>query len=301
MTHGTTLLPCLAVALLVGCGPRQEAAAPMAETRQMGLSRHESDVAVAADAVGQTAAAPVAPASFLAYEHQLTLDVPDAEVATQHARLVKLCAEVAQGGCTLLESRLDVTSERAQGTVRMRVGQAAVKPLLAQMSRLGAVASQATTVEDLAQPMADADKRVAMLTAYRTQLEALRAKSSQDIETAMKIAKEWTQVQTELEAATGERAFLLKRVQTELVTISIQSIQTRPVAEPVREAVAAFGTHMAEAVAGVITAVAYALPWGLGLVALGAGGRQLWRRRRSSHTAASEVQSAPGEGNSNPS
>lgn len=301
MTHAKTLLPCLAVIGMVGCGPRQEASAPMAEVRQTALSRHENDVAGAADAAAPTAAAPVAPASFLAYEHQLTLDVPDAQVATQHARLVKLCAEVAQAGCTLLESRLDVTAERAQGTVRMRVGQAAVKPLLAHMSRLGTVASQATTVEDLAQPMADADKRVAMLAAYRTQLEALRAKSSQDIETAMKIAKEWTQVQTELEAVTGERAFLLKRVQTELVTISIQSIQTRPVAEPVREALATFGTHMAEAAAGVITAAAYALPWGLGLAALGAGGRQLWRRRRSSRPVVPEGQSVPGAGNSSPS
>lgn len=297
MNHGKTMLPCLVAALLVGCAPRQDASAPAVEARKMVLSHAERDAAPQASAEAATAA----PVSFLAYEHQLTLDVPDAQVATQHARLLKLCAEVAQGGCTLLESRLDVTSERAQGTVRMRVGQAAVKPLLAQMSHLGAVASQATTVEDLAQPMADADKRVAMLTAYRTQLEALRAKSSQDIETAMKIAKEWTQVQTELEAVTGERAFLLKRVQTELVTISLQSIQTRPVAEPVREAVVAFGTHVAEAVAGLITALAYGLPWGLGLVVLGAGGRQLWRRQRSSRTPLPEVQSAPAVGNSNPS
>lgn len=280
MTHRNLLPLSMAVALLVGCAPRHEDAvsgAPRAE-----MSRQTTDLrkqaATGAAEAGQSP--PSVQQQFLAYEHNLTLDVADDQVAAQHARLLKLCADVAQAGCTLLESRLDVTSERAQGTVRMRVVQAAVSSMLAAVGRLGTVASQATTVEDLAQPMADADKRIAMLTAYRTQLEALRAKSSQDIETAMKIAKEWTQVQTELESVTGERTFLLKRVQTELVTISIQSIQTRPVAEPIRDALVAFSTHVAEAVAGLITFVAYALPWGVGLGGVVMGGRKLWKRRQ---------------------
>lgn len=284
MKPRVTLLPWLVVAVLAGCAPRHEEAVPSVGAPRVESARYAADMAKQAPAATRMAdtSSPVAdaPPSFLAYEHNLTLDVPDTQVAVQHARLVALCAAVAQGGCTVLESRLDATSGRVQGTIRVRVAQAAVKPFLAEIGRWGPMASQSTTVEDLAQPMADADKRIAMLTAYRTQLEALRAKSSQDIETAMKIVKEWTQVQTELESVSGEKAFLLKRVQTELVTVSIQSVQTRPVAEPVRDALVAFSTHVAEAVAGLITFVAYALPWGVGLGGVVMGGRKLWKRRQ---------------------
>ena len=67
----------------------------------------------------------------------------------------------------------------------------------------GDVTHQSTSAEDLAGPLADQVKRLALLRDYRDRLEALRVKAASAIDSLIKVNHALAQVQAELEAAAG--------------------------------------------------------------------------------------------------
>lgn len=260
---------------LTGCGERAAEHMAAAPAMVAGAPAQEADKAVAD-------AAPAAPRT-LAYEHSLTLDEAEDQVPVLYQKTQQLCQSMPSGACTLLDARLN-TGENANASLRLRVLPAQVKPLLSALRTLGKVNSQSTSVEDLAAPMQDNAKKIAMLTAYRSQLEGLRTQANRDVEAAIKIARELAQVQNELESVSGNLAHLEKRVNTEIVNLSIQSHSSAPFTAPIRAALREFMSNLAQGLASAITFLAYAVPWSLVLGLLGWGLRKLWlkvRRRKA--------------------
>ena len=89
-------------------------------------------------------------------------------------------------------------------------------------------------------------------------------------------------MQSELEAATGTRAHLQQRIDTETLVVSIDSAEVREshAWRSVTDSLHDFGSHLAEAAASAITFVAFAIPWAVVLLPLAWCVRWLWRRRR---------------------
>ena len=277
---------------LGGCSgesaPPREAAtatAPVAAGREVRLP---ADEAAPAAAKMQDAAAE---RPSLAYEHHLTLEVEPAQVAPLHDKALALCRATAAAGCTLLEARVN-SGDESGAFLRLRLAPAELPRLVAALGTMGEVTHRSTSVEDLAAPLGDTQKRIELLTRYRSQLEALQARAGADVESAMKIARELAQVQSELEAVSGERAHLDKRVRTEILHLSIQPARHAALRSPIGEALAAFAGNLTQAVAAVITFIAYALPWGALLAALVWAGRRLlrWRRGRAAQGQAPSAQ-----------
>jgi len=62
-----------------------------------------------------------------------------------------------------------------------------------------------------------------MLTSYRDNLEKLSKKTNASLESLMKVNQEMATVQSEIETLRGEHAFMVDRVQTQTLNISIST------------------------------------------------------------------------------
>lgn len=241
-----------------------------------------------ATATAQTAtyAAARAPASsrppgqFLAVERSLSVEAADDEIALLYKAAQDTCNAASIDGCIVLESILR-TGAHPSANLKFRAKPPAIETLVATLSTRGRIASQATTTDDLAAPVEDSEKRLTMLRDYQSRLEALRGRAAGDIDALIKISKELAQVQSDIEARTGERAQLLRRVETQTLSVSIDSTQVLGFWKPIALALAAFSSDAAEGVASVIVASAFLIPWAFALLALAWIGRKLWCRWRA--------------------
>lgn len=216
---------------------------------------------------------------FLAYEHSLTVDASETQVKGIYRQSLATCQSLPNAGCVVLDSRLN-TGRETNARIKLRVRPEFVKKITESLGKLGEITYQSTTVEDLATPIGDAEKKLAMLSSYRAQLEGLRGKANNDIDAAIKITQELAQVQSDLENLAGEHAHLLKRVQTEVLNIHIESVQNLSWWTPVRSSLYAFSGDLAQGFATAITATAFVLPWLLVFGLFGWGIRKVWFRRK---------------------
>jgi hypothetical protein len=227
-------------------------------------------------------------ARFLAYEHALQLETEQDKVAALFQAGQAACRDAAVDACVVLESRL-TTGNQAYAALKLRARPAGIAKLIAALGKQSTITEQSTVAEDLAAPVADTEKKLAMLTDYRTKLEALRGRAGSDVDALIKVTRELAQVQNDIESISGQRAQLMQRVDTELLSVTIRSSQQQGFWSPVALAGKDFGANLAQGVAGAITGLAYLLPWLAMLLLIGWGGRKLlWRlRKRAAKAGAS--------------
>ena len=220
-------------------------------------------------------------ASTLAITRSVDIELAPEAIAPAFASARAACEAEGADACVLLEASL-TSGESPSAKIRLRAPPASMSRILARLRSGGGIFSESTTAEDLAAPIVETDRRVAMQREYRDSLLALRAKGGNDINALIRVNQELAQVQSELESATGERAQLQQRIATETLTVSFR---TPPVGgegnHPIEGAVGQFGAHLADAAGGTITFVAYLIPWACVLLPLAWVVRWLWRRRRS--------------------
>ncbi|WP_310732098.1 DUF4349 domain-containing protein [Roseateles sp. YR242] len=143
-----------------------------------------------------------------------------------------------------------------------------------------AATSRSTQAEDLAGPIREGEKKLAMLTAYRAELEALRKRPGNDVDALIKVTHELAAVQSELEEANGKQAQRVQRVETEILNISIQSDRSKSFWRPIALAMSNFGGSLSQGISSTITGLAYLLPWALVIGLVIGVSRKLWRRRK---------------------
>lgn len=232
-----------------------------------------------APALAERSLAADSPSRYLAYEHALQLDVEESRVAEVHQATLAACTAAQAERCAILESRLS-SGARVVGEIRLRASPEGIRKLLAMLGQQGRIASQSVTAEDLAGPLEDAAKKLAMLNDYRAKLEALRNRASGDIEAMIKVNKELAETQAAIEEISGARAHNLQRVNSEILRLSISAIEAKSPWRPIASALENFGDDLARAASGAITAIAYLIPWSLVFLLFAWLGRQLWLRRK---------------------
>jgi hypothetical protein len=254
------LIACLLLAVITGCSRSPESG-----------SINPSTPAATASADGAR--------RTLAYRHAIQIDAAEDKVATIHAAALAACHDAAADLCTVLESRIS-TGRQASASLRLRARPSGIQKLIAAMSRQAAITDQSTQAEDLAGPIQDGEKKLALLTAYRADLEALRQRAGKDVDALIKVTHELSSVQSELESTTGKQAALTQRVETETLDIAIHAERSLSFWRPVSLALSDFGSSLSQGVATAITGVAYLLPWSLVIGLAVWIVRKLWRRRR---------------------
>ena len=218
----------------------------------------------------------------LATTRHVDMEVAPEAVAPLFASTQAACEADAASACVVMASRLD-TGDRAHAELTLRAAPAGIARLIARLHSGSGLVGESASSEDLAAPIVDSEREIAMARDYRDSLLALRAKGGNDIKALMSINEELARVQSRLETATGDRAHLQQRIDTETLTVAIASTGARE-SHPWRaitDALHEFSAHLAEAAGGAITFVAWAIPWAVVLLPLAWALRWLWRRRRA--------------------
>jgi hypothetical protein len=257
MSHNNTRLglPSLIVTcslvLLSGCNqqgePGMSASAP-AETRMMALA----PPAQGGRQIGT-----------LAYEHSITIETSHEALPTRLREIEAACNADRASNCTVLNVSLQSSQDHPSGSIQMRLAPAGVEPIVALASKDGEVTSRNTRAEDLAEPVADTDRQIALLTLHRDRLTELMKSKEIKIEQLITVSKELATVQSQLDALGTQRANLRRRIDTDLLTIELTLPQQDYISNqtPVKDALRSFGSDFREAVATVIRFFAVLLPW----------------------------------------
>lgn len=241
----------------------------------------KSAVMAPASGAAPTAEAAASVNRYLAYEHTISIDTPEEKIAPLFEAVQAACRAAVAESCAILEARVS-GGEYASAQLRFRATAKGIRNLIEVLSAQADVASRSTSAEDLAGPIEDTAKKLAMLTDYRGKLEALRGRSNSDVDALIKLTHELAQAQSEIESLSGVQAQLVQRVETEILNVSIASFHSRSFFRPIGDSMADFGGNLAEAIATFITGMAYLLPWAL-LVALAIW---VWRMLRKRARAA---------------
>ena len=213
----------------------------------------------------------------LAYAHSIQIEAEEKRVATIHAAALKACVEAVAEQCLIIESRLN-TGRSSSAELKFRARPAGVQKIIAAINIKGEIINQTTTAEDLARPIEDTSKKLAMLQDYLSRLEALRSRASSDIDALIKISSELAKVQSEIEVLTGEKSYLVRRLETETLSISVSARHSKSFSTPISSALSNFLGNLSEGLSGAITAIAYLVPWSLALLVFAWAGRKVWQR-----------------------
>lgn len=237
------------LSLLIGCQKKPETLA-IAQAPMM---------AAAAPAVGQAAQR----RDTLAYEHSVSIELERKLVPTRLREIESGCAAGKPVECTVLEVSLHGQEDVFSGLIRMRIAPQGVDSTIEAASRGGKLTARNTRAEDLAQPIADTQRKLALMTTHRDRLAEIMKSKELKIEQLITVSKELATVQTAIDGLGTEQAQLRRRVDTDLLTINLAPPRVAYFSQqtPIRDALRAFGSNFREALADVIRFVSFVVPW----------------------------------------
>jgi DNA repair ATPase RecN len=217
---------------------------------------------------------------FLAFEHNLVIDISEEEIDVAYNSVVEACSTYQEHVCEVLGSSIEYGDYKF-AQVSMRVEPEGIEDIVKAATRLGTIIRRRTNVEDLAETITDLDSRISILTTTRDKLIALEKSEANDIDSLIKVATELTKVQSELEQLSGQSAYQHRRVDMEILSVQFVVQKSQSFWKPVTASLSSFGRRMSEGIGDTISAIAYLLPWSVLFLAVAYVLRALWRRSRS--------------------
>ena len=248
----------------------------------VGCSKKESNSFARArplEAVVIQEKAPQKISRYMAYEHFIQIDSDESDVASIYEAGQSACRDAVRESCVILESKVS-SGRNASASLKFRAKPEGIKSIIAALSKQGEVIDQSTVAEDLAGPIEDAGKKLAMLQDYRSKLEALRVRAATDVDALIKVNHELSQVQSDLEEMTGKHVRLVERVETEILNVSISAYRNQSFWRPISNACSDFASNLSQGTSSAITGVAFLVPWAILVSIFTWLGRKLWVRWR---------------------
>lgn len=224
----------------------------------------------------------------LAITHRYTLRVPSAET---EAIQQKHMAECAKLGCSILSTSIDRSNEgRINARASVRIKPESFDAFAAVLTAPPAqVTMHAQSVEDIAVPILDAERRLDAKIVLRDRLSGmLRDQTVKTAADLITIEKELAQAQSDIEAITAQRDALRTRTDTIRVEISYvgaASLVGGADFTPIYQAIRTINQTAVNSVSWLISLVAAIVPW-LPVIALVWWavrlGMRRWKSRRLS-------------------
>jgi hypothetical protein len=246
---------------LAGCSSHDQASGSRGGAA-VGLAAR-APAPMAAPAAEATEAFRVPRSETLAYEHHIFVEVTKEVLPTRMQEIQSACISNKDLACSMLDYSIRNDDGVPSGTVRMRLAPSGVDPMIAIAAKGGEIASRNTHAEDLAEPIADTDRQLALLTTHRDRLAEFMKSRDIKVEQLIVVSKELASTQAQIDALGTQRANLRRRVDTELLTInlSLPSHASAAQQSPILDAFRSFGSEFRYAVANVIRFFAVLVPW----------------------------------------
>src|SRR6185295_6612829 len=157
----------------------------------------------------------------LAYEHTVSIELSKEVLPARMREVEAACQSNKEFSCTLLDFSVSMDSGVPGGTILMRLAPAGVEPIIAIAGKGGDIASRTTHAEDLAEPIADTERELALLTTHRDRLAEFMKSKELKVDQLITVSKELATVQAQIDALTTQRANLRRRVDTDLLAINL--------------------------------------------------------------------------------
>lgn len=215
---------------------------------------------------------------YLAYERSITIDSSENKIVGLFESIQKICHDASTDACTVIDSNIE-TSRNPSARIKFRAKPKGIQKLVDSIGKQSEIVEQSTHAEELATPLMDASKQLEMLKDYRSKIETLLNRKNLDADSLIKLNKELSQAQSEIETQAGKQAFLNQRLETEILTVSIVTYKNLSFWNPITKSVHDFGTNLSQGISSAIIGIAFLIPWLILLLFLVWLGRKLWRRR----------------------
>jgi hypothetical protein len=160
--------------------------------------------------------------SSLAYEHTVAIAISPSLIPARMSSVRQACIDATIAQCDLLRFE-ETTGERPSGLLVLRLAPAGVEPMVVLAADGGVIGSHVTRAEDLAEPVADTERRREQLESQRSILYEFKSRKDLSVADMMSIARELSLLETQLvEVERGGAAFA-RRVETNLLTVRYTS------------------------------------------------------------------------------
>ena len=148
-------------------------------------------------------------------------------------------------------------------SIRMRLAPGGVDSLIDLAGKEGKITARSTQAEDLAQPVADTERQLALLSVHRDRLLEIMKSRDLKIDQLITVSRELAGVQSQLDSLSSAHANLIRRIDTDLLTIDLSPPLAAFESEStvVGDALRQFGRDFRVALAMVIGFVAGLVPW----------------------------------------
>jgi hypothetical protein len=222
-----------------------------------------SAMGLAAQEASRWSPANTARGDTLAYEHTVAVELSKEVLSERLREIEAACKADSASNCTIIESALRSRERLPSASIRVRLAPAGVEALITLAGRNGRIVERTTQAEDLAQPVADTQRALALLGVHRDRLADIMKRKDLPIDQLITVSKELATVQAQFESANSTHANLRRRIDTDLLTIGLSPPMTDIFSEttPVRDALRESGASFREALAMVIRFISASVPW----------------------------------------
>jgi len=220
-----------------------------------------------AEGIDQT---PETATPLIAYSHSLGIELPVGGVDAMIAQHVAGCQAAGPSTCIVVNSNVYTADENnVNGNLNLRAEPEWLAGFMASIesdaaTAGGEITSRSTTAEDLTRTILDTGARLDAQRTLQTRLEGLLANRDGDLGELLSVERELARVTGEIESITAQLRALRLRVAMSSLSIGYETdvpafSQSR--SNPLGSAIGEFFYNMSSAIAAVITAFAFGLPW----------------------------------------
>ena len=215
---------------------------------------------------------------MLAYEHSVTIKHSKTEILTVYNSTINLCGSNVEINCSILRASFSLNNYN-RPTIKVRVNADGVDTLIKHAKAKGEITEQSTRIDDLTKSFVETAKRIEMLTQYRDKLLEIQIKAANDVESLIKIAKELTTTQSQIEQTNSNKFLLEQRTDRDLLIITfMHSEKTESLWDTFSSSIAGIPENFTYGLSETIDEIIYLLPWFLVIVFMFVFFRWLWHK-----------------------
>jgi hypothetical protein len=193
----------------------------------------------------------------LAYEHELTLALPGALLAPRMQATREACESARFGACNIL----GITEDGNGGEIILRIAPTGVEPMVALAAEGGKLGQRITTAEDLADAVADVQRRQDRLQAQQQRLDELAKRKDITVSDLIALSKEQAGIENELQALAQVAAGQQRRLDTNRVTLNFRSSDGANQASRFSRMFSNLGDNLVDGTADALERASYVLPF----------------------------------------
>lgn len=218
--------------------------------------------------------------AFLAYEHDVRIEISVDEMAPRLQALQTACQQAKFGACTVLGVSQS-GGDYPQASLKVRIAPAGVEPMIGSAGAGAKIGSRSTHAEDLAEVVADNRLQQSRLQKEHARLTEFQQRKDISVGDMIALSRQLSEIEAQAEALERTGAQQQRRIDTQLLTIELAAPGGQQGRNEIAQSLRDFGAILTTSIAWLIRAAAALLPVAVALTLLVLFWRR-WRRRKLS-------------------